>query len=785
MEEGKDGVVSAGRQPVRKRSDGSLKRHDSLSILASRLMWTTTQEETLHDPFLQNMLGEQEHVKSSARPARVSTASNSSLISDVDTEAEFQLSEFEDDSTWEKEDKLEDGSGFVVDPDGDLCYLWLGIVTISVLYNLWAVIYRTAFKDDLGSHLDVFVLFDWLADFIYLADIAVQFHVGYLEQGILVQNTKKLRYHYSQDPNFYKDILSVFPVFILEFLYWPFAELPLVILRFPRFLKISSLVKFFDMSDTHTSLPHLVRALRLTLYFTTAIHWLACCYYMISHYEGFGTNDWVYPRLEGQDATLTRKYIRSLYWSMLTLTAIGETPNPSTNLEYVVTGLTYIVGVMVFAAVVGNVGDVISNMNAARMDFQARYFRQMDCIKQYMNHRSVPELLQRRVKKWLDYSWSRTQALDEASLLALLPGQLRTEIAIHVHLDTLKKVDIFANCERGFLRELVVKLRSQIFSPGDYICREGEVGREMYIINHGRVEVIVREQETNHRIVVRTMTEGSYFGEISLLRLDAGCNKRSADVRSVGYSELFILSKRDLLQALHYYPEAKELLEKGGRDRLKDHRTHVDSTSPSMGEEDFDLPKLFESAPPLTSKRSSNTSEEMKILLRELRQFDSLASRQWIAQLEAKCQQAESQLSQKHDEIKDKDFELSRLQNSLKEAEKVLAIRRERKSRRNSTGSKMVTTNGYLDVNEPAKRRSERRRGISPVRPQSNYVSISENGPSLTVSAPQFHMTPVIEVPTVSVETEPLPQPSIQIGYASSAVNSEFESEDSDNDMSD
>ena len=31
----------------------------------------------------------------------------------------------------------------------------------------------------------------------------------------------------------------------------------------------------------------------------------------------------------------------------------------------------------------------------------------MDCIKQYMNHRGVPEMLQRRVKKWLDYSWTR------------------------------------------------------------------------------------------------------------------------------------------------------------------------------------------------------------------------------------------------------------------------------------------------------------------------------------------------------------------------------------------
>ena len=36
------------------------------------------------------------------------------------------------------------------------------------------------------------------------------------------------------------------------------------------------------------------------------------------------------------------------------------------------TGLTFLIGVFVFAAVVGNVGDVISNMNAARTEFQSR-----------------------------------------------------------------------------------------------------------------------------------------------------------------------------------------------------------------------------------------------------------------------------------------------------------------------------------------------------------------------------------------------------------------------------
>lgn len=48
---------------------------------------------------------------------------------------------------------------------------------------------------------------------------------------------------------------------------------------------------------------------------------------------------------------------------------------------------------------------------------------------------------------------------------------------------------IFEECEEGLLRELVLKLRPQVYSPGDFICRTGEVGKEMFIVNHGKVEV--------------------------------------------------------------------------------------------------------------------------------------------------------------------------------------------------------------------------------------------------------------------------------------------------------
>ena len=133
-----------------------------------------------------------------------------------------------------------------------------------------------------------------------------------------------------------------------------------------------------------------------------------------------------------------RKYIKSLFWAALTLTTIGENESPETILEYVFTGCTFLIGVLLFATIVGNMGDVISSMNAARAEFQER----MDGIKRYMEHHEIPEQLQDRVKRWLQYSWSRTKALEEEATLGFLPHRLRTEIAIHVHLETLKKVKI-------------------------------------------------------------------------------------------------------------------------------------------------------------------------------------------------------------------------------------------------------------------------------------------------------------------------------------------------------
>ena len=100
---------------------------------------------------------------------------------------------------------------------------------------------------------------------------------------------------------------------------------------------------------------------------------------------------------------------------------------------------------------------------------------------------------------------------------------------------------------------------------GDYVCRKGEVGREMYIVNRGKLEVV---SETGTKVYA-VLEAGSYFGEISVLCMSAAGNRRTASVRSVGYSELFCLSKHDLMEVLDEYPEIKTKIESIAKQRLE------------------------------------------------------------------------------------------------------------------------------------------------------------------------------------------------------------------------
>lgn len=61
-----------------------------------------------------------------------------------------------------------------------------------------------------------------------------------------------------------------------------------------------------------------------------------------------------------------------------------------------------------------------------------------------MRSHNVPPEMQRRVQRWYDYSWSRGRmsGAGDVHSIKLLPDKLKTELALHVNLGTLKKVSL-------------------------------------------------------------------------------------------------------------------------------------------------------------------------------------------------------------------------------------------------------------------------------------------------------------------------------------------------------
>lgn len=404
-------------------------------------------------------------------------------------------------------------------------------------------------------------------DLKILFSLCVYVCLGYLEQGLLLRDSKKLALSYLKSIQFKLDIVSTLPV-----------ELPMLPLvgfhpefRFNRLVRINRLFECRLKIETRTTYPFLFRIVYLIVILVVIIHWNSCVYFLISKLIGIGSDEWVFTFDDEFDANLTLhvqqrfyyEYIYCFYWSTLMLTTIGEVNSPANTVESIVMIMNFLIAIVIVATLVGNISSVISNMN-----IQSDAFKQkVDAIKSLMKLRKVSYELDRRVIKWFDYLHNNCQTLDEQELLAHLPEKLGIEIASFVHMERLRNVNIFSDCEEGLLKELVTKLKLQVYSPGDYVCKKGDIGKEMYIIERGFLEVV---SDDGAKVFVR-LKPGAFFGEISILNIagNKNGNRRTANVRSVGYSELLRLTKHDLWEVLADYAANRNMIVEKGKEKLR------------------------------------------------------------------------------------------------------------------------------------------------------------------------------------------------------------------------
>uniref|UniRef100_A0A8D0LCE4 Cyclic nucleotide gated channel subunit alpha 4 n=1 Tax=Sphenodon punctatus TaxID=8508 RepID=A0A8D0LCE4_SPHPU len=331
---------------------------------------------------------------------------------------------------------------------------------------------------------------------------------GFLEQGILIGDRAQICRRYTRSSRFLWDLASVLPT---DLLYLGLG-LGVPAVRVNRFLRTGRLFEAFDRTETRTAHPNAFRIAKLMLYIFVTIHWNSCLYFALSSFIGYGADEWVYPNTSRPGfQRLRRQYLYSVYLSTLILTTVGDTPTPQREEEFLFMAADFLLAVMGFATIMGSMSSVISNMNQA----DAALYPNYDPVKGYLHGHRVDRRLQRRVADWHQHLQMNKKMTNELAILQHLPARLRAEVAVSVHLATLRKVQIFQSCEQSLLEQLVLKLRPQVYSPGEYVCKKGDIGREMYFIREGRLAVVGDDGVTQYAV----LGEGLYFGEISIINI--------------------------------------------------------------------------------------------------------------------------------------------------------------------------------------------------------------------------------------------------------------------------
>jgi signal-transduction protein with cAMP-binding, CBS, and nucleotidyltransferase domain len=72
---------------------------------------------------------------------------------------------------------------------------------------------------------------------------------------------------------------------------------------------------------------------------------------------------------------------------------------------------------------------------------------------------------------------------------------LRQQIAIYLFKDYLQKIPFFQSATDSILGMICLQLHQVIYMPDDYIIKEGEVGKELFMIVKGIVRVMPPKEQ--------------------------------------------------------------------------------------------------------------------------------------------------------------------------------------------------------------------------------------------------------------------------------------------------
>eukprot|EP00002_Diphylleia_rotans_P032087 TRINITY_DN6709_c0_g1_i5.p1 TRINITY_DN6709_c0_g1~~TRINITY_DN6709_c0_g1_i5.p1 ORF type:complete len:595 (+),score=101.23 TRINITY_DN6709_c0_g1_i5:92-1876(+) len=417
------------------------------------------------------------------------------------------------------------------------------LAMIGATWNLFVLPFRICYQ----VHLTLPLYFvDYFFDLIFITEIFLNFTTAFIHEGVLVKSLALIRTRYLHN-GFYWQLFSTLPY---EVLAATLGEYSIPYFRLIRLVWLKHLyVEVQEMEKGYKLSPSVIRISRLIFFIFCFIHTYGCLWYLVSTTATEGQPSWIKNYKLSEADTLT-KYIASCYWVLTVISTVGFGDIiPTRNAERLFAMFTMLTGAGIYALVMGTMTSIVQAMDRSAN----RYREKLDDLEEYIAYRKLPSKLKQRILSYYQVLWARSRGIDESKIVQDLPSSLRAAIAMYLNRPLLKKCPLFKDCTTpGFINSVVVHLSPVVALPGEYVIRQGEIGREMFFVRKGELKVIAADGKT----VLKVLGDGSYFGDIALL-FEA---RRTASIKATSYCDLLQLTKKDFDSVLEFFPDYAEVM---------------------------------------------------------------------------------------------------------------------------------------------------------------------------------------------------------------------------------
>jgi len=478
-------------------------------------------------------------------------------------------------------------AGWVIHPYSSLRYYWDFNIMFVLLLNMVLLPLNIAFFSNNNSSWVTWMVIHTLSDVTFMTDIFFNFRTGYREEGngnqiSFVLEPKKIAKVYLKSW-FVIDLISSFPFdnAILWITggntdsYGLSVQSAFRGFKFLRLVKLLSLLKLFRLSrimrfvskyeDFYNLTASVIRYMKLILMMLMVAHWNGCLGFLIPMLQDFPKDCWV--SLNGlQNADWTEQYGWALFKALSHMLCIGYGRFIPTLLsEATITIFSMVTGATFYALFIAHSMAYIQQRDSARRLYQEKFQQ----IEEYMRYRDLPNKTRERITDYYEHKYSQKRLFNEYEILNEISKPLRDEIVNHNCRDLIECVPFLREGGPDFITQITNSLTFDVYLPGDCVIREGTIGDEMFFIRNGSVDVVAEGQH------VTTLTEGDYFGEITMLTKA----RRVATVTAANVCDLFILTCDKLNGTLEEFPEMRCIMEKVALNRLLKLREKIPNSS--------------------------------------------------------------------------------------------------------------------------------------------------------------------------------------------------------------